>query len=161
MPRVTVSPENVDYLGIRPRSADALRPRSWTALARIKRVRLPVDTWMVDDQDEVDELKFEFEDEFEDYESLRDRVRRGPILGVLLGTTLFAGAVWVVLNSINQIRQANLIRQASVYPDIFSSESENELWVWMQAASGIAYAVFLVALGSYVVLWLALREESS
>jgi hypothetical protein len=41
--------------------------------------------------------------------------------------------------------------QASVYADIFSSESENELWVWMQAASGIAYAVFLVALGSYVV----------
>lgn len=51
--------------------------------------------------------------------------------------------------------------QASVYPDMFSSESENELWVWMQAAGGIAYAVFLVALGSYVVLWLALREESS
>jgi hypothetical protein len=67
----------------------------------------------------------------------------------------------VVLNSINHIRQANLIRQASVYPDIFSSESENELWVWMQAASGIAYTDFLVALGSYVVLWLALREESS
>jgi hypothetical protein len=61
----------------------------------------------------------------------------------------------VVLNSINHIRQANLIRQASVSPDIFSSESENELWLWMQAASGIAYAVFLVALGSYVVLWLA------
>jgi pimeloyl-ACP methyl ester carboxylesterase len=118
-----------------------------------------IDTWRVDDQDEADE--FEFEDEFEDSESLKDRVRRGPILGVLLGTTLFAGAVWVVLNSINHIRQANLIRQASVYPDIFSSESENELWVWMQAASGIAYTVFLVALGSYVVLWLALREESS
>lgn len=84
----------------------ALGPRE----ARIKRVRLPVDTRMVDDQDEVDE--FEFEDEFEDegYESLRDRVRRGPILGVLLGTTLFAGAVWVVLNSITHIRQANLIR---------------------------------------------------
>jgi hypothetical protein len=48
---------------------------------------------MVDDQDEVDEFEFEFEDEFEGYESLRDRVRRGPILGVLLGTTLFAGAV--------------------------------------------------------------------
>jgi len=101
---------------------------------------------MVDDQDEVDEFEFEFEDEFEDYESLKDRVRRGPILGVLLGTTLFGGAVWVVLNSINHIRQANLIRQASVYPDIFSSESENELWVWMQAASGIAHAVFWLRL---------------
>jgi hypothetical protein len=67
--------------------------------ARIKRIRLPVDTRMVDDQDEVDEFEFEFEDEDEDGESLRDRVRRGPILGALLGTTLFAGAVWVVLNS--------------------------------------------------------------
>jgi hypothetical protein len=134
-----------------------------TALGSHQALRLPVDTWMVDDQDEVDEFEFEFEDEFEDadYESLKDRVRRGPILGVLLGTALFAGAVWVVLNSINHIRQANLIHQANVDPDIFSSESENELWVWMQSASGIAYAVFLVALGSYVMLWLALREESS
>jgi hypothetical protein len=65
---------------------------------------------MVDDQDEVDEF------EFEDSESLKDRVRRGPILGVLLGTTLFAGAVWVVVNS------------------------------------SIAYTVFLVSLGSYIVL---------
>jgi hypothetical protein len=29
-----------------------------------------------------------------------------------------------------------------------------------RAASGIAYTIFLVALGSYVVLWLALREGS-
>jgi hypothetical protein len=116
---------------------------------------------MVDDQDEVDEFEFEFEDEFEGYESLRDRVRRGPILGVLLGTTLFAGAVWVVLNSINHIRQANLIRQASVSPDIFSSESENELWLWMQAAGGIAYAVFLVPLVPTSCCGSLLREESS
>jgi hypothetical protein len=35
-------------------------------MPRNKRARLPVDTWMVDDQDEVDEFEFEFEDEFED-----------------------------------------------------------------------------------------------
>jgi hypothetical protein len=58
---------------------------------------------MVDDQDEVDEFEFEFEDEFEDYVSLKDRVRRGPLLGVLLWTTLVAGAIWVVLNAIVDI----------------------------------------------------------
>jgi hypothetical protein len=57
-----------------------------------------------------------------------------------------------VLNVIIQIRLA------TGYPDIFSSEAGADLWAWAQSASGIAYTVFLVALGSYVVLWLALRE---
>jgi hypothetical protein len=116
--------------------------------ARIKRVQLPVDTRMVDDQDEV----AEFEDEFEDYVSLKDRVLRGPLRGICLWTVLIAGAVWVVLNVIIQIRLA------TGYPNIFSSEAGADLWAWAQAASGIAYTVFLVALGSYVVLWLTLRD---
>jgi hypothetical protein len=80
------------------RSGPVLGPR----YARIKRARLPVDTRMVDDHDEVDEFEFEFEDEFEDedYVSLKDRVRRGLLLGVLLWTTLVAGAIWAVLNAI-------------------------------------------------------------
>jgi hypothetical protein len=108
-------------------------------------VRLVVDTQMVDDQDEVDE--------FEDYASLKDRVRRGPLLGILLGTTLVAGLVWVVLNAVVDIRLA----RGNAY--IFDSETAGELWRWAQLATQIAYSVFLVALGSYVVLWLALREE--
>jgi hypothetical protein len=52
------------------------------------------------------------------------------------------------------------IHTASGYEDIFSSESPAELWVWMQAVSGIAYTVFLVALGSYVLLWLRFRPRS-
>jgi hypothetical protein len=111
-------------------------------------------TRMVDDQDEVDEFEFEFEDEFEDedYESFKDRVRRGPLLGVLLWTTLVAGAIWVGLNAIIDIRFAG-----GFAADSFSTEP-HKLWIWLQAASEIAYSVFLVALGSYVVLWLALRD---
>jgi hypothetical protein len=88
--------------------------------ALIKRLRLPVDTLMVDDQDEVDEFEFEFEEEFEDedYESLKDRVRRGPILGVLLGTTLFAGAIWVVLNAIVDIHVIDQLRPSLVDPGV-------------------------------------------
>jgi hypothetical protein len=107
---------------------------------------------MVDDQDEVDEFEFEFEDEFEDYVSLKDRVRRGPLLGVLLWTTLVAGAIWVVLNAIVDIHFAE------GFADFVASETGNELWIWVQAVREIAYSVFLVALGSYVVLWLALRD---
>jgi hypothetical protein len=39
-------------------------------------------------------------------------------------------------------------------------DTVGEWWIWAQTARGIVYSVFLVALGSYVVLWLALREES-
>lgn len=108
---------------------------------------------MVDNDDEVDE----FEDEFEDYESLKDRFRRGPLLGVLLGTTLFAGATWVVLNTMINIRYRG------GYADFVTSPSETvaEFWIWAQTVRGIAYSAFLVALGSYVVLWLALREDPS
>jgi hypothetical protein len=98
---------------------------------------------MVDDQDEVDE--------FENYVSLKDRVRRGPLLGVLLVTTIVAGAIWVVLNAIMDIGFAGRF---------FASEA-GEVWIWVQAVREIAYSVFLVALGSYIVLWLALREDSS
>lgn len=43
---------------------------------------------------------------------------------------------------------------------MFSSEEAAEVWVWVQAMSGIAYSVFLVALGSYVLLWLRVRQSS-
>jgi hypothetical protein len=35
-----------------------------------------------------------------------------------------------------------------------------ELWAWVQAVGGIAYTTFLVALGSYVLLWLRVRQGS-
>jgi hypothetical protein len=98
------------------------------------------------DQDDLEES--------EDFEGLEDRIRRGPLLGVLLSTALIAGAVWVVLNAIVQIRPA------TGYPDLFSSEVGTELWAWVQTVSGIAYTTFLVALGSYVLLWLRVRQGS-
>jgi hypothetical protein len=96
------------------------------------------------DQDDLEES--------EDFESLEDRILRGPLLGVLLWTAIIAGAVWVVLNVIIQIRLA------TGYPDLFSSEPGAELWAWAQAVGGIAYTTFLVALGSYVLLWLRVRQ---
>jgi hypothetical protein len=74
--------------------------------------------------------------------------------GVLLSTAPIAGAVWVVLNVIIQIRQA------TGYPDLLSSEAAAELWAWVQAVSGIACTTFLVALDSYVLLWLRVRQGS-
>ena len=52
------------------------------------------------------------------------------------------------------------IHTARDYADIFSSEGPAELWVWMQSVNGIAYTVFLVALGSYILLWLRFRQRS-
>lgn len=52
------------------------------------------------------------------------------------------------------------IRLATGYPDLFSSEAGAELWAWVQAVSGIADTTFLVALGSYVLLWLRVRQGS-
>jgi hypothetical protein len=106
--------------------------------------------------DEDDLVEWEDLEEWEDHESFEDRIRRGPLLGALLWTAIIAGAVWVVLNASIQIRTAR------DYADIFSSpEGPAELWVWMQAVSGIAYTVFLVALGSYILLWLRFRWGSN
>jgi hypothetical protein len=104
--------------------------------------------------DEDDLVEWEDLEEWDDHESFEDRIRRGPLLGALLWTAIIAGAAWVVLNASIQIHTAG------GYEDIFSSEGPAKRWVWMQAASGIAYTVFLVALGSYILLWLRFREGS-
>jgi hypothetical protein len=106
---------------------------------------------MNDEEDELDEDDLE---EWEDSESLEDRIRGGPLLGVLLWTALIAGAVWAVLNAVVQIRYA------TGYPELFNSELGADLWIWLQAVSGIANTLFLVALGSYVLLWLRVRQSS-
>jgi hypothetical protein len=98
------------------------------------------------DQDEIEES--------EDYESLEDRVLRGPMLRVLLWTAPIAGVIWIVLNAVVQIRYAG------GYPNLFSSEEAAAVWMWAQTLSGIAYSVFIVALGSYVLLWLRVRQTS-
>ena len=102
--------------------------------------------------DEDDLVEWEDLEEWEDHESFEDRIRRGPLLGALLWTAIIAGAVWVVLNAIQ-------IRTARAYEDIFSSEGPAEFWVWMQVVSGIAYAVFLVTVGSYILLWLRFHQR--
>jgi hypothetical protein len=104
--------------------------------------------------DEDDPVQWEDLEEWEDLESFEDRIHRGPLLGALLWTAIIAGAAWVLLNASIQIRTAR------AYEDTFSSEGPAELWVWMQVVSGIAYAVFLVAFGSYIPLWLRFRQRS-
>jgi hypothetical protein len=58
------------------------------------------------DQDEIEE--------WEDFESLEDRILRGPLMGVLLWTALIAGAIWIALNAYVQIRQAR-VRGATIH----------------------------------------------
>jgi hypothetical protein len=55
-------------------------------------------------------------EEWEDTKTLEERMRSGPLLRILLWTALSAGAVWVVLNAIVQIRTAR------GYANLFSSE---------------------------------------
>jgi hypothetical protein len=56
--------------------------------------------------DEDDLVEWEDLEEWEDRESFEDRIRRGPLLGALLWTAIVAGAAWVVLNAVIQIRTA-------------------------------------------------------
>ena len=85
--------------------------------------------------------------------SLEDRIRNGPLFQILLWTTLIAGAVWVVSSA------AVGVQSVAGYPH--GSGIRRALWVWMQVGSSIAYSVFIVGVGSYVLLWLRLRQTSS
>lgn len=122
------------------------RPRRGPRYAHIKRVRLPVDTRMWTTKMRLKNPRT--------MRILRDRVRRGPLREVLLWTMLVAGAIWTVPNAIVQVRFAGLSTGR------FAS-SPSSVFIWAQAAAAIANSVFLVALGSYIALWLALREDSS
>jgi hypothetical protein len=84
--------------------------------------------------------------------SLDDRIRNGPLFQILLWTTLIAGAVWVVFSA------AVGVQSVSGYP--LGSGITSTLWVWVQVGSSIAYSVFIVGVGSYVLLWLRLRQAS-
>jgi hypothetical protein len=99
----------------------------------------------VNDQDDLEES--------EDFESLEDRIRRGPLLGVLLWTALIAGAVWVVLNAIVQIRLA------TGYPDPFSSVGAE---LWAVGSSCGRHRLHDVSRGSRLLcsLWLRVRQGS-
>jgi hypothetical protein len=85
--------------------------------------------------------------------SLEERLQRGPSLRILLWLALLSGVAWIVLNGPLQIRFAVLT------PTAFASEIEAEFYEWVRVISGIGYTLFVVAVGSYVVLWLAARRQ--
>jgi hypothetical protein len=74
-------------------------------------------------------------------------------LSALLWTALGAGALWVLLRGAIQLRF-----YLGDGLNGFQSEGEAEIWAWVQAFDGISYSVFLVALGSYVLIWLRARQ---
>jgi len=71
------------------------------------------------------------------------QIRRGPWMDVLRRIALVAGGVWIATVTIANLWFVS--DEESIPPDAFR---------WLQAFDNIGYAVFLVALGAYVVLWL-------
>ncbi len=92
------------------------------------------------------------EDEWEDDASADDGVRRQGLLAALFWVAIVAGLVWIALNTYVQIR-------VNVSGDqFFGSEEVAEFFRWAQTLSGISYTVFLVSVGSYVLVWLRSRQ---
>ena len=78
-----------------------------------------------------------------------DRIRRGPWLDVMRWAALVAGAVWILVTAFYLVQLA-LERSGSGYNS----------FIWAQALSGIAYPIFAVTFGAYVILWLRSRQHS-
>ena len=102
--------------------------------------------------DEIDVANGPDED-WDERPGLEERLRRGPLLRILLWLALLSGVAWIVSNGLLQIRFAVLT------PTAFASEIEAEFYEWVQVVSGIGYTLFVVAVGSYVLLWLAARRR--
>lgn len=66
---------------------------------------------------------------------------------------LLAGAGWVASTAILHVR-------ITLLGDPFQSQAALDALRWVRAAERIGYALFLVAAGSYVILWLRSREAS-
>jgi hypothetical protein len=95
------------------------------------------------------------DDDWDEGPGLEDRLRRGPWPRILFWLALLSGVVWIVSNGLLQIRFA------FVTPSTFASEVEAEFFEWVQVVSSIGYTLFVVSVGSYVLLWLAERRRDS
>ena len=93
------------------------------------------------------------DDDWDEGPGLEERLGRGPWLRVLLRLALLSGVAWILSNGVLQIRFA------IVTPSVFGSEGEAEFYEWVQVVSGICYTLFVVSVGSYVLLWLATRRR--
>jgi hypothetical protein len=84
---------------------------------------------------------------------LEERLRRGPLPRILFWLALLSGVAWIVSNGLLQIRFAVLT------PTAFASEIEAEFYEWAQVVSSVCNTLFVVAVGSYVLLWLGARRR--
>jgi hypothetical protein len=103
--------------------------------------------------DEEIDVSNGLDDDSHEGSGLEERLRSRPFLRILLWLALLSGLAWIVSNGLLQIRFAVLT------PTAFASAIEAEFYDWVQVVSGISYTLFVVAVGSYVLLWLAARHR--
>ena len=92
------------------------------------------------------------DDDWDEGPGLEERLRTGPLLRILFWLALLSGLAWIVSNGLLQIRFA------ARTPTPFAREVEAEFFEWVQVVSSLGYTLFVVAVGSYVLLWLAARR---
>jgi hypothetical protein len=92
-----------------------------------------------------------FESAYEHFTRLnhRERIRaiRVRSMGLWLWTALVSGCAWIISTAVFQIR-INAIGGG------FSSEEALEALQWTNVVSRIAYPLFLVSFGFYVMMWM-------
>lgn len=93
------------------------------------------------------------DEEWNEGPGLEERLGGGPWLRILLRLALLSGVAWILSNGALQIRFA------LVTGSLFASEGEAEFYEWVQVVSSISYTLFVVSVGSYVLLWLAVRRR--
>ena len=93
------------------------------------------------------------DEDWDEGPGLEERIGRRPWLRVLLRLALLSGLAWILSNAALQIRLA------VVTGSVFGSEGEAEFYEWVQVVSSICYTLFVVSVGSYVLLWLATRRR--
>lgn len=92
-------------------------------------------------------------DEAPDEEWGNDRARASPWLSLVFWLAIVAGLAWIGLNGYVQIRQ-------QLDGDQLFSSPEAADFFWAQAVAGISYTVFLVSVGTYVLVWLRSRPPA-
>jgi hypothetical protein len=98
-----------------------------------------------------------FESAYEHFTRLNRHERNSAIrvrlMGLSLWIALVSGLAWIVSTAVFQIR-INAIGGG------FSSQDAYEALQWTNVVSGIAYPVFLVSFGLYVMMWMKSRGEA-
>jgi len=92
------------------------------------------------------------DDAWEAFRALARRGRRDLLLPRLLLVAIISAILWVVATTVVTVTYSTL------YWRSIDTTSWNWL-MWVQAASTVAYSVFVASVGTYVVLWLDRRSR--